>query len=111
MIQWLAGSTWGIPIVGAFHVLAIGWFGATVLPIPLTRPLRNARSIGLVLLLATGALLFLTQPQRYSASTAFRVKMFLLLLLVVNGSALRSRVVTVILLGAMILAARAIAYF
>jgi hypothetical protein len=37
--------------------------------------------------------------------------MFLLLLLVVNGSALRSRVVTVILLGAMILAARAIAYF
>jgi hypothetical protein len=91
-------------------VLAIAWFGATVLPIELTRPLRSARWIGLALLLLTGALLFLTQPQRYSMSLAFRVKIVLLLLLAVNAATFRNRVATLTLLAAMILAARAVAY-
>ena len=107
MIQWLAGSTWGIPIVGALHVLAIAWFGATVLPIALMRPLRSARQIGLALLVITGAVLFAAQPHRYSTSTAFRIKMFLLLVLLVT----RNRTATLLLVAAIILASRAIAYF
>jgi hypothetical protein len=106
MIEWLAESTWGVPIVGALHVLAIVWFGASVLPIPLTSPLRKARRVALVLLLLTGALLFATQPHRYTPSAAFRIKMFLLLLLFVN----RNRTATLLLLAAIILTSRAIAY-
>jgi hypothetical protein len=108
MIPWLAQSTWGVPIVAALHVLTIACFGASVLPIPLTRPLRNARRIGLALLLLTGAVLFATQPQRYSASAAFRIKMLLLLLLLAVS---RNRTATILLLAAIILASRAIAYF
>jgi hypothetical protein len=107
MIQWLAQSTWGVPLIAALHVLAIAWFGASVLPIELVRPMRNARRIGLVLLLLTGVVLFLTQPQRYAVSTAFRIKMFLLLLLFVN----RNWIATLLLLAAIIVASRAIAYF
>jgi hypothetical protein len=110
-IAELAESTWGVPIVGALHVLAIAWFGASVLPLEFTRGLRKARWIGLGLLVLTGIVLYATQPVRYDASSAFRVKMGLLLMLGVNGWTVRNRVVTLGVLAGMILASRGIAYF
>ena len=73
----LSQSTWAVPIIGAIHVLAIAWFGGTVLvrdPGP-----RRLRWIGLSVLLFTGALLFWSEPLRLYYSQFFRVKMILLI--------------------------------
>jgi hypothetical protein len=75
----LSQSTWGVPIIGAIHVLAIAWFGGTVL---LRDPsLRRLRWTGLSILLFTGVLLFWSQPMRLYYSQFFRLKMLLLVLI------------------------------
>jgi hypothetical protein len=74
----LSQSTWGVPIVGAIHVLAIAWFGGSVLVNDVR--LRRFRWTGLSILLATGALLFWSQPLRLYYSQFFRLKMLLLIL-------------------------------
>jgi hypothetical protein len=75
----LSQSTWAVPIIGAIHVLAIAWFGGTVL-IP-DAQLRRFRRIGLAMLLITGALLFWSQPLRLYYSQFFRVKLLLLVMI------------------------------
>ena len=75
----LSQSTWAVPIFGAIHVLAIAWFGGTVL-IP-DAQLRRFRRIGLAMLLITGALLFWSQPLRLYYSQFFRVKLLLLVMI------------------------------
>jgi len=109
----LSQSTWGVPIIGAIHVLAIAWFGGSVL---VSDPrLRRFRWIGLAILLLTGFLLFWSQPLRLYYSLFFRLKMLLLVL--IGASALLparharlSMGLSLALWTAVILASRGIAY-
>ena len=109
----LSQSTWAVPIIGAIHVLAIAWFGGTVL-VP-DRALRRLRWTGLAILLATGFLLFWSAPVRLYYSQFFRAKMLLLLLigvayLVPQRHARWVLAVSLILWAGVILASRGIAY-
>lgn len=109
----LSQSTWAVPIIGAIHVLAIAWFGGTVL---VNHPrLRRFRWIGLSILLATGTLLFWSQPLRLYYSQFFRLKMLLLVL--IGASALLpvrcarlAMVLSLVLWASVICASRGIAY-
>jgi len=75
----LSQSTWAVPIIGAMHVLAIAWFGGSVL---VNDPrLRRFRWIGLSILLFTGTLLFGSHPLRLYYSQFFRLKMLLMVLI------------------------------
>ena len=109
----LSQSTWAVPIIGAIHVLAIAWFGGTVL---LRDPqLRRFRWIGLAILLLTGALLFWSQPLRLYYSQFFRLKMLLLLLtgisaLLPGRHARLAMALSLVLWAGVILASRGIAY-
>ena len=109
----LSQSTWAVPIIGAIHVLAIAWFGGTVL---VNDPrLRRFRWIGLSILLATGALLFWSQPLRLYYSQFFRLKMLLLLLIGVSALlparyARLAMVLALVLWTSVICASRGIAY-
>ena len=109
----LSQSTWSVPIIGAIHVLAIAWFGGSVL---VQNPrLRRFRWIGLSILIFTGALLFWSQPLRLYYSQFFRLKMLLLALTTVSGllPARRARLamaVSLALWTGVILASRGIAY-
>lgn len=109
----LSQSTWAVPIIGAIHVLAIAWFGGAVL---VRDPqLRRFRRTGLAILLATGFLLFWSQPLRLYYSLFFRVKMLLLVLIAVTAlfPARHARLamgVSLTLWAAAILASRGIAY-
>ena len=109
----LSQSTWAVPIIGAIHVLAIAWFGGAVL---VRDPqLRRFRWTGLSILLATGFLLFWSEPVRLYYSQFFRVKMLLLVLIAVTAllPARHARLamgVSLALWAAVILASRGIAY-
>ena len=82
MFKWLAESTWGFPVIAAFHVLAMAWFGGLVL----THDFRRLKWLGLAVLLSTGLLLFALHPAMYAASWSFRAKMLLLVLIPFCGS-------------------------
>ena len=109
----LSQSTWAVPIIGAIHVLAIAWFGGSVL---VRDPqLRRFRWIGLAILLVTGALLFWSQPLRLYYSQFFRWKMILLVLVGVSAlvparHARLAIVLSLALWAGVILASRLIAY-
>lgn len=114
--QSLAGSTWAYPVIGALHVLGIAWFAGGVLISALRRD-RGVRSAylwsGVAMMLVTGALLFLIEPQRSARSQAFVVKMLLLIGLAVL-SPVRARVPGVLILALWVLvifASQAIAFF
>jgi hypothetical protein len=116
--RFISETTWGYPIVGAIHVLAIAVFGGAVLLPSLRVELRQFRRIGLVLVLVTGLLLFASGAARYYKSTSFRVKLVLLAILAVNAavsnSSERSRLrstLTLALWVAVIFAARGIAFY
>ena len=109
----LSQSTWTVPIIGAIHVLAIAWFGGSVL-IRDSR-LRRFRWTGFAILLVTGALLFWSQPLRLYYSQFFRLKILLLVLAIVTAllPARYDRLamaLSLILLAAAIFASRGIAY-
>ena len=106
MFEWLSESLWGYPIIAAIHVLGLAWFGATALTE--RRELRKWKRLGLTVMLVSGTVLFGMHPSRYSASTAFRIKM--LLLLAVLGLKL-PRAVSLALWIGIIFAARGIAFF
>ena len=118
----IAESTWGYPIVGALHVLAIAFVaGWTLLaarrngvPVESSREIRRWKAAGFVLVLLTGLLLFISQPVHYYGRVAFRVKLVLIALAILCA-ALRqtSRFpwMTLVLWAAVIFAARGIAYF
>jgi hypothetical protein len=109
----LSQSSWAVPIIGAIHVLAIAWFGGTVL---VNDPrLRRFRWTGLSILLATGALLFWSQPLRLYYSQFFRLKMLLLVLIGVSALlpvryARLAMVLSLVLWASVICASRGIAY-
>jgi len=126
----ISESTWGYPIAGALHVLVIALFGIAVL-IPHIRVLRIAagdsqdsnpdtapwiRHAGMALVLMTGVVLFVSGAARYYQSTAFRIKMILLLLIALNAIIFRQRrsrlnsVVMLALWAAVIFASRGIAF-
>ena len=122
MSRTISESTWGYPIVGALHVLAIALFGGALL-IPHLRALefsdvRWIRRIGVSLVVITGALLFASAAVRYYESTAFKIKMVLLALIALNAIAasrkkhrrLHSAISLALWAGA-IFAARGIAFF
>jgi hypothetical protein len=109
----LSQSTWAVPIIGAIHVLAIAWFGGSVLVNDAR--LRRFRWTGLAILLFTGALLFWSQPLRLYYSQFFRAKMLLLMLIGVIAllPARQARVTMVLSLAlwaAVIFASRGVAY-
>jgi len=109
----LSQSIWAVPIIGAIHVLAIAWFGGTVL---INDPrLRRFRRTGLSILLATGALLFWSQPLRLYYSQFFRLKMLVLVLIGVSALlparyARLAMVLSLVLWTSVICASRGIAY-
>src|SRR5262245_25822167 len=110
-------STWGYPIVGALHVLALALFGGAMLIPQFRDEVRWIRRTGVMLLVLTGSLLFAAGAARYYESTSFRIKLVLLALIVVEAigfSGHRDRVHSTIRLAlwaAVIFAARGIAFF
>ena len=109
----LSQSTWTVPIIGAIHVLAIAWFGGSVL-VPNSH-LRRFRWIALAILLFTGFLLFWSQPLRLYYSQFFRAKILLLVLIALtaclpNRLARLGFLVSLALWAGVILASRGIAY-
>ena len=113
--QAISQSTWGYPVLGAIHVLAIALFGGAVLVAPPVevRALKNA---GLTVVIATGALLFASGAVRYYNSGSFRIKMVLLALIFLNTVQIQKRSairagISLALWAAVIFAARGIAFF
>jgi hypothetical protein len=120
-------STWGFPIVGALHVLALAWFGGAILVRALeglgmvrlgpesAEHVRRWRNLGVIALLATGVLLFCVEPVKCYQSISFRVKMGLLVGVAVNAWAGRgarfAAGLALLLWIAIVFAARGIAYF
>ena len=109
----LSQSTWAVPIIGAIHVLAIAWFGGSVLVND--SKLRRFRWIGFSILLLTGALLFWSQPLRLYYSQFFRAKMLLLVAIVLSAlfptrHARLAMALSLVLWAGVILASRGIAY-
>lgn len=109
----LSQSTWAVPIIGAIHVLAIGWFGGAVFV--RSPQLRRFRRVGLAILLLTGGLLFWSQPMRLYYSQFFRLKILLLVLIGVTALLPARHAgwrmgLSLILWAGVILASRGIAY-
>lgn len=105
MFEALAGSTWGVPVVGALHVLGVAWFGG----LALADGLRRWRWCAALFLALTGLLLFLANPERTWASYAFRLKLALLAVLLALPA--RRRRTAIVLWIAVIVASRGIAFF
>lgn len=105
MFEAFAGSTWGVPAVGALHVLFVALFAGAVLADDAA--LRRFRWTGAALLAATGALLVAANPERTLASLSFRLKMILIAAAVFAPAPRRLRLA---LWAAVIAASRGIAY-
>jgi hypothetical protein len=104
----ISESTWGYPIVGALHVLAIALFGGVVL-VPVEA--RWLKRVGLALVVVSGVLLFMSGASHYYESTSFRIKMVLLVALTVQHRVKPHRAVSLVLWAAVIFASRGIAFF
>ena len=117
----IAETTWGYPIVGALHVLAIALFAGAILAPHLSvvefEGVRWVRRIGMTLAVITGALVFASGAVAYYGSASFRIKMVLLALIVLKAIAFPKRpsklnsAVTLALWAAVIFASRGIAFF
>lgn len=92
-IEILRNSKYAIPIIQSFHLFGITLVlgGAVILnlrllglgfrqlPMPaLARPIWRWMICGLLLAMATGFLVFISDPARYAANHAFRAKMIAL---------------------------------
>jgi len=113
----ISESTWGYPVIGALHVLALAVFaGAVIVPF-LRDDTRRLRWTGLILVIVTGALLFTAGADHYYKSTAFRIKAVLLTLLAINAIVSRPQriklhhTIALVLWAAAIFASRGIAFF
>ena len=95
------------PILGAFHLISIGWFGGMVLMgdlsvlgiglphAPVTEVLSQFRRwkwVGLVIVLLSGGLLWWSEPVVCYNSVSFRIKLALLALVGVNALFFRREV-------------------
>jgi hypothetical protein len=81
----ISESTWGYPMIGAIHVLALALFGGAILVPHLRAETRRIRHIGLTVIIATGILLFASGAARYYNSTSFRIKIVLLVCIVLDA--------------------------
>ncbi|SRR5579883_587460 len=105
-------STWGVPIVGALHVLALAWFGGfAVAGETVATELRHWKRLGVLMLLVTGALLFWVEPVKCYESASFRVKMALLVLIAAIPRTRLGVGLSLLLWIAAVCAARGIAFF
>lgn len=95
-------STWYQPLIGALHVVGIAWFGGSLFS---DAPLM--RRIGIVWMLATGALLYIANAAHVTHSVAFHIKLVLLIALIFVR---RPRWLILSLWIAVIFASRMIAY-
>jgi len=116
----ISGSTWGYPIVGAIHVLALALFGGAFVvsnfsSVEDARLVRIWKWFALGLVTLSGLLLFASNAARYSASVSFRVKLVLLILIALNGAFFprtrRRAYISAALWIAVIFASRGIAFF
>lgn len=96
--QWLQGSGTAYLVVNALHILGIGLLVGAILPLdlrlagffrrvplaPLVDFLARAAAVGVVLALTTGLWLFTVKPGDYWVNTAFRIKVLLLALALLN---------------------------
>lgn len=96
--QWLQGSGTAYLVVNALHILGIGLLLGAILPLdlrlagffrgvplaPLAAFLSRSAAVGVVLALSTGAWLFTVKPVDYWVNTAFRVKVLLLVMALLN---------------------------
>ena len=85
----LAGSIWAFPLVAAFHVLAVAWFGgATLVSIlqprnPEVAPRTSLLWGAAIFTFVTGVLLCIAEPHRALASPFLRWKLVFLVALTV----------------------------
>jgi hypothetical protein len=117
------------PILGAFHLAAIAWFGGMVLIGDLTvlglglrqasatetfDQFRRWKRVGFGVVIASGALLWWAEPVVCYRSISFRIKIVLLLLVGVNSLILRhkrSAYASMLLWLGLIFFGRGIAFF
>ncbi len=122
------------PILGAFHLASIGWFGGMVLmgdlsvlgiglsdvpPTELFSQFRRWKWLGFVVMLVSGGLLWWCQPVVCYKSVSFRIKLGLLALLGINALLFRKAkpatrlgaCLSLLLWVALVFAGRGIAFF
>jgi hypothetical protein len=88
--EMIRNSSWAFAVIESFHLLALAVIGGTVLIVdlrllgfglraqPVAEVAREARPwfiVSLIVMLVTGVGLFLSEPMKCYASTAFAVKM------------------------------------
>jgi hypothetical protein len=99
LAKWIAGSTWGFPMIESVHVVAITLVVGTITIADLrllglawgkrrvTRVLRDVLPmtwIAFAVALICGSLLFISQATKYIDNTSFRLKMLLMLMAGIN---------------------------
>jgi hypothetical protein len=122
------------PILGAFHLASIGWFGGMVLmgdlsvlgiglsnapAAELLSQFRRWKWLGFVVMLVSGGLLWWCQPVVCYKSVSFRIKLALLALLGINALFFRKAkpdtrlgaCLSLLLWVALVFAGRGIAFF
>jgi len=120
--ETLAGSIWAYPLIAAFHVLGVAWFGGAVLVDilrpgdPDARPRPGLLWTAAIFMSVTGLLLFIAEPHRALTSQFLRLKLLLLMVLALTytlAPKLPSKLrisLSLILWAAVILASRGIAF-
>ena len=95
---WLQGSGTAYLLVNALHILGIGLLLGAIVPLdlrlaglfrrvplaPLVDVLPRAAAVGVVLALGTGVWLFTVKPGDYWVNTAWRIKLLLLAMALLN---------------------------
>ncbi|EPC00205.1 hypothetical protein L861_06850 [Litchfieldella anticariensis FP35 = DSM 16096] len=99
LAQWMRVSRWGYASVNTLHVLGIALLVGAIVPLdlrllgwwrnislePLARLLQSAAITGLLLVLATGPLLFIGRATEYAAQPLFLIKLSLIALAITNA--------------------------
>jgi len=100
----LRGSVWSYPLVNAAHILGVALLVGSIVPldlrllglwpsvsvVPLWKVLTRTASIGLVLAILFGALLFITRATEYTGSNFFIAKMGVVAVGTANALLLRT---------------------
>lgn len=103
LAQALRHSVWVYPLVNAAHLLGVALLLGAIVPLdlrllgawssvpvgPLWRVLTQTATVGLVLAIVFGALLFVTRASEYAASGLFLTKMLVVAAATINAVALR----------------------
>ena len=105
--QAISTSTWAFAVIESVHLLALAVIGGAVLIVdlrllgvglknqPIAQVARDAQPwlVGsLIMMIATGILLFVSEPMKLYHSTSFAVKMTCLALVIVFTFTVRARV-------------------